>query len=397
MREEFAVLDIGSGKLNFVVGTKSADEIFFVKNFATAEYPGYFNGQWVAPERLKDDIASVIENSKFNFKIKTLYVSVPSEFTFVRTSGLLSDAGRSKTITSSAIREIHKKAESFKVNGYTALCSSALEYVLDGNIRTIHPIGEIAKNIFADMSYIFCKDEFIRSIYKIAIELGFKYVRFVDGIWAEGTQLIDEDSRAYGAVLIDVGYASTSFALIKGDGIKYKKDFPFGKGFLTDALASVLNVEYEVAQNLLPKITLNIESDDMSVYQYEVGGTKYESKAKEVNSFLHSFILSNLVDFVNSCIDEIKTDDKMNSAQNAFGANAYPSINELTRFFLVGGGISEIRGAANFFARALSREVTLLTAGTAGWDKPYYASMFATLEIAEKMSQKNSLLERLFR
>ncbi|MDE5549511.1 MAG: hypothetical protein K2J13_04600, partial [Clostridia bacterium] len=302
MREEFAVLDIGSGKLNFVVAAKSADEIFFVKNFATVEYSGYFNGEWVSEERLRDDISTVIEKSNFNYKIKTLYVSVPSEFTFVRTSGLLSDAGRSKTITSSSIRDIHKKAESFKINGYTALCSSALDYVLDGDRYTIHPIGETAKNIYANMSFIYCKDEFIRAIYKIAIGLGFKYVRFVDEIWSEGTQLIDEDSRVDGAVLIDVGYASTTFALIKGDGIKYKKDYAFGKGFLTDALASVLNVDYDVAQSLLPKITLNIESDDMSVYQYEVGNTKFESKAKEVNSFLHSFIVSNLVDFVNKCI-----------------------------------------------------------------------------------------------
>lgn len=397
MREEFAVLDIGSGKLNFVVGTKSADEIFFVKNFATVEYPGYFNGEWVAPDRLKDDVASVVEKSNFNRKIKTLHVSVPSEFTIVRTSGLLADAGRSKTITSSSIRDIHKKAESYKVSGYTALCSSALEYVLDGNRKTIQPIGEVAKNIYANMSYIFCKDEFIRAIYKIAIELGFKYVRFVDGIWAEGTQLIDEDARTGGAVLIDVGYASTTFALVEGDGIKFKKDYPFGKGFLTDALATVLNVDYEVAQNLMPKITLNIESDDMSVYQYEVGNTKFESKAKEVNSFLHSFIVSHIVNFVDECVNEIKELDKINAAENAFGANIYPSINDNTEFFLVGGGLSEIRGASNFFSRALSREVNLLSAGTAGWDKPHYASMFATLEIADKMSQKNSLLERLFR
>ncbi len=397
MREEFAVLDIGSGKICFVVGTKSADEIFFVKNFASVEYPGYFNGDWIAKDRLKDDISEVIEKSKFNFKIKTLYVGVPSEFTFVRTSGILSDSGRTKTITSSAIRDIHKRAEAFKVNGYTALCSSALEYSLDGNRHTIHPIGENAKNIYADMSYIFCKDEFIRAIYKIAIELGFRYVRFVDGIWAEGTQLIDEISRVDGAVMIDVGYSSTTFALMKGDGIKYKKDCQFGKGYLIDALAGVLNVDYEVAESLLSKVTLNIESDDMSVYQYEVGKAKFECKAKEINSFLHNYILKNLVDFVNTCISEIREADKMSESQNAFGAGVYPSVNDLTRFFLVGGGVSEIRGAANFFARALSREITLLSAGTAGWDKPYYASMFATLEIAEEMSRKNSLLERLFR
>ena len=73
------------------------------------------------------------------------------------------------------------------------------------------------------------------------------------------------------------------------------------------------------------------------------------------------------------------------------------SITSDTKFFLTGGGLSEFRGASNFFARALGRDVSMLTANTAGWDKPYYASTFATLDIADKMNKKNSLLERLFR
>ncbi|MDE6189085.1 MAG: hypothetical protein K2G37_02195 [Clostridia bacterium] len=397
MREEFAVLDLGSGKINFVVGVKSVDNIFFVKNFATAEYSGYFNGEWIAPELLKNDIAEVIKKSKFNYKIKTLFVAVPSEFTFARTSGILSDAGRSKTVTSSTIKDIHKKADAFKVKGYTALCSSAIEYVLDGSRRTLHPIGEIAKNVYANMSYIFCKEEFIARIYKIAMELGFKYVRFVDGIWAEGTQLIDEDTRIDDVVMIDVGYASTTFTLIKGEGIKYKKDYPFGSGFIIDALAKALEVEYDVAKSLMGKVTLNIESDSTSVYQYEIGNRKYECSAKEINSFLHGYILENLVDFINACIKEVKSNDELSVAQNSFDGAAGYSITPDTRFYLVGGGLSEYRGAANFFARALGRDVSLITADTAGWDKPYFASMFATLEIADKMSQKNSILERLFR
>ncbi len=396
MKEEFAVLDIGSGKLAFAVGVKSADEIFFVKNFASAEYSGYFNGEFVAPERLKDDVAQVIADSKFDFRIKTLYVGVPSQFTAIRTSGLLSDAGKTKQITSSMIKDIHKKAEGFKVGGYRALCSSALEYVLDGSVHTIRPIGESAKNIYANMSYIFCKEDFIHAVYDIAVSLGFKYVRFIDGVWAEGTQLIDERTRADGAVLIDVGYAATTFALIKGDGIKYKKDYPFGSGFLVDALANALDIDYDAAKKILPQITLNLETDSVSAYQYEVDSIKYDCKASEINSYLHSIIAGNLVEFVNECIEDVKRNDELAVAQNAFGGKSIGSINYLTGFFVTGGGLSEIKGALNYFSRTLSRDVELLSAGSAGWDKPYYSSLFATLEIADKMSRKNSILERLF-
>ena len=55
-----------------------------------------------------------------------------------------------------------------------------------------------------------------------------------------------------------------------------------------------------------------------------------------------------------------------------------------------------MRGASQFFARAMGREVGLLTSNMAGWDKPYQASVFATMEVAEKMNRKNSLLEKLF-
>ncbi len=394
MKEDIAVLDIGSGKISFVVGVKSVDETFVIKNFATSDYSGYFNGEWVSPETLPSDILNVISKSNFDFKTKTLYVATPSEFTYVKTHGMLSNLGKKRTVAPSLIRDIHNKAESFKVNGYSLLCSSALEYVLDSDARTMSPIGKDAQTVYADMSYIFCNEAFIKTLCDIATAIGFKFVKFIDGVWAEGTQLIDEQSRANGCVLIDVGYASTTFAFIKGDGVKYKRNFPFGQGYMIDALANAIGVDYETARDMLSQITLNIESDAMSTYHYEREGKQFECKAREINNFLHYQIVNNLVDFVNYCIVDMQKSEGTNerSAQN----NPLGEINLLTEFYLTGGGITEIRGASKYFERALAREVNILGGSTAGWDKPYYASMFATLEVAEKMNRKNSLLEKLF-
>ncbi|MDE6474610.1 MAG: hypothetical protein K2L70_05880 [Clostridia bacterium] len=395
--KDVAVLDFGSGKLSFIVGVRSVDNCFVVKNYASIEYPGYYGGEWVSVDTLSDDVSEVISQSGFDFRKKTLFVAVPSEFTQIRLSGMVSDLGKKKCINSSILTQIHDKAEGITPSGYTALCSSALEYVLDGELSTVKPIGQYAQNIYAQMSYVFGKDEFIKTVYAIVTNLGFKDVKFVDGIWAEGGQLIDERARVNGAVLIDVGYASTTFALIKGDGIKYKKDKSFGSGFLIDGLASAMGVEYEVAQSMFSQITLNIESDDKSVYRYEIGARRYECKAKDVNNFLHNKILTQLVDFANACISEIKEQDETLSLGSSLTAlNKAGSINLMTEFYLTGGGLSSIRGASQFFARALGREVGILTGNMPGWDKPYQASAFATMEVAEKMNRKNSLLEKLF-
>lgn len=396
MREDIAVLDIGSGKLVFVVGQKSSDDNFNIKNFASVQYPGYYNGEWVDKDSLPSYIDEVVKKSNFNFRTKTLYVSVPSEFTFVKTNGLLTNLKKKKTITESMIKDIHNKADSFKVADHSVLCSSALEYILDEEEHTISPIGEKAGNIYANMSYIFCKDEFIRLICDISAKIGFKYIKFIDSVWAEGTQLIDTEVRINGAVLIDVGFASTTFAFIKGDGIKYKKTTSFGYGFMVDALSRALNVDYDTAENMLSQITLNIDSDESSTYQYISNNVQYECRARDINNFLHCQIADNLVDFVNANIYKIKELDEMTNSRSSYTGKAIGVINYLTKFYITGGGLSEIRGAVKYFERLLAKEVKILKGNTAGWDKPYFASAFATLEVADKMNRKNSLLQKIF-
>ena len=246
------------------------------------------------------------------------------------------------------------------------------------------------------MYYIFCKNDFIRTVCDIAARIGFKHVKFIDGVWAEGTQLIEAESRINGAVLIDVGYASTTFAFVKGDGIKYKNSASFGYGFMVDALAKALNVNYYVAEKMLSQITLNIDSDETSTYQYMNGNVQYECRARDINNLLHCLIADNLVDFVNSNVYAIKEMDDLTNSRSGYSGTPVSSINYLTEFCLTGGGLSEIRGAVKYFERLLAKEVVMLKGNTAGWDKPYFASAFATLEVADKLNTKNSLLQKIF-
>lgn len=394
MREEIAILDIGSGKLVFAVGQKSAEDNFCIRNFASTQYQGYYQGEWVDKDMLPQFIANIVKQSNFDRKTKTLYVAVPSEFTKIRTNGLLTNYSKKKVISENVIRDIHNRADNMKLDGYSVLCSSALEYILNDYQHTLLPIGESADRVYANMSYIYCKDDFIHTICDIGAKLGFKYVKFIDNIWAQATQLINQQTREKGALLIDIGYASTTIAYIKGDGIKYKADIAYGYGFLVDSLAQALDVSYDVANSMINQITLNIESDESSTYHYTNDGRVYECKAREINNFLHSMITNNLVDFVNATIYEIKDKEFVSNSQDSDYKDGF--ITGDTQFYLSGGGLASIRGAIKFFERALAKNLTILTPKEAGWDKPYFSSVFATMEVADKLNRKNSLLEKIF-
>ena len=76
--------------------------------------------------------------------------------------------------------------------------------------------------------------------------------------------------------------------------------------------------------------------------------------------------------------------------------NSLGSINLMTEYYLTGGGLCALRGGPQFFARSIEQELDVLVGNTAGWDKPYYSSLFAAMEIAAKMKKKSTLLEKLF-
>ena len=95
--KEIWVLDIGSGKLVFLSGKKSLSGLCSVARLETVDYDGFYGGEWLSPEKLRDDVASVIPVGVK--RPSTLYVGVPGDFLNFRNNTVHTRFDCVKTVT----------------------------------------------------------------------------------------------------------------------------------------------------------------------------------------------------------------------------------------------------------------------------------------------------------
>ena len=82
-----SVLDIGSSKLTVMIGEKGVNNTFNVRGAGEVNYAGFYEGAFLEPENLQSAIKEAISKAETNscLTVKKLYVSVPSEFSYVET------------------------------------------------------------------------------------------------------------------------------------------------------------------------------------------------------------------------------------------------------------------------------------------------------------------------
>ncbi len=381
MEKNVAVLDIGSGKLVFAVGRKTGKGIYIVDNYACRRVPVYCQGQWIDVETLALDLEQVVAKSGYNGKIRTVYVGVPSEFVKLESSAPILKFDRERLITDEVIDEIQTQGDCFSDRGgYRTISSAARGYTLDERTRTLYPVGERARVLRADMTYVLCRKDFCETADKLLARFGFDTVKFISQSWAQGSQLLDSDLRESGCCVADVGFLSTSFFRVKGDGLEYLTTAPLGCGCIADDLSVALDISIESALAFLPRINLARELRDGDMYEVADGTNVYRYDAGEVNALVQDR-LRQLAGFFERCIRESRAKDA-------------PAGNE--RIFLTGGGIPLIRGAVGSIETHLGRQVIVLVADVPRYDRAADTSFTALLNVASEIKASKSFWNKLF-
>lgn len=379
MGKEVAVLDIGSSKLCFAVGSKNSIGVINVSSFSCETYQGYYESEFCDFENLLDDVKRTINASRIEKMPKTLYVSVPAEFSKVDTRTSYMNFGREKLITRQIIDELHKKGDKLDQNNeWVLISSSAINYTLDEQYSTLDPLGDRATHVSATISYLYASDLFVRIFDSIAIELGIESVKYVISTWAVSSRFIDTEARKFGSLSLDIGFGSTSLALVKGDGIISQYTAPLGTGSIFDALARQLDVDFEAALELQKNVNLDFAMMEGAVYTVQSNNRIKTFKAIDINNALKAR-LDDIVDFIENSIDQ------------------EPGVvSDSTPVYLTGGGISGIKGSVAYLEKKLKRRVKGRVAGVNGFDKPYFTSLIALIDVAYEINENQSIWNKLF-
>ncbi|MDR1906121.1 MAG: hypothetical protein LBQ27_04295 [Clostridiales bacterium] len=361
---EVAVLDIGSGTIRVAVAEKNNRSNIVIRGIGEIKYSGYFDGEWIEPEEMRQVILSAVSKAEFSsgVKIKKLYVGVPSEFTYsvCKEAALFFD--REREIGSGEVETLFRRNDKFEDNDeYETIDISAVYFLLSDNKRIIEPRGIMSDKIKALTSYVRCKKTFITEIRDLLSSVNI-HAEFVSSVLAEITYLFEPQQRDRYILFVDSGYLSTSVALLRGDGLLNLSSFSLGGGHITADISEMFDLPF-----------------DESEYLKERSDVAYaDANARiRLNSIPNEEVLLKDV----SDIVSARLEDFAEEISCAIKSGKYDCPQHVT-LFLTGGGLSYIKGAKDFLSELIGRNVEIIAPNVPKYDKPHFSSLFGLINIA---------------
>lgn len=366
--KEIWVLDIGSGKLVFLSGKKTVSGLYSVSRLSTSDYDGFYDGEWLSPDNLAEDFASVMP---VGVKApSTLYVGVPCDFLQYRNNTVRARFGTVRTVTRGDVDKLYATGNIFASDKRrTVIATAACGFGLDGGSFVIDPIGRQTSVLQADVTYIMCDSAFCAKVTTAAQAYGFKEICFVSSFWAECTSLLDKFTRAQGVIAADIGYASSSVAFVLGDGFDSFRSMPLGYATIVGDLSEQLGLDCDDAVKLLDEVNLGYSDDETYMLDTGEGVASFPAEA------VHGIVRGTL-DRLVAVIDSLRGDS---------GA----------KIFVTGGGLTSVKGALAYLGSATDGNPQMFAPGVPMYSKPWLSSAFGTFDAADKTESGNSLLGRL--
>lgn len=379
MEKNVAILDIGSHKMVFAMARKSNKGIYSIINFAKLEYPGFFEGRWVEGDMLGADVSKVIEKSRFDKQLKTVFVGVPSSFIKVEMQERAVDFGKEKIITKKVLEDfLSTCGEPSEIDSnYMVISSAATNYTIDNNKEVMCAIDERATKLKANISFVLCQKSFCKLFDTLLSVEGFENIAYISSTWAQNCKLLEFDTKNNGAIIVDVGFVTTSFSYQKGEGIECLKTISMGGANISDDLSSSLYCDFFEARNLTMKANLDIDENSDKELEVTIGNDIFCISNHNVNHII-KYRLDMFVEFI------------LNSS------SALDKPLEKIPLFITGGGLTSIRGAVPYIEKQLKHTVRVLVADIPQYDKPCETSFVSVIDVANEINSNKKKLKKLF-
>lgn len=382
MSNETVILDFGSSKLTVLVGERGVNNTINVKALGTAEYAGFGGGEWYDEQRLGAAIASAIGSvTSEGYKIDRLYVGVPGEFTSVVTKELSVSLNKRRRIKEDDIDALMSLGDNFDQSTHEVIHIQPVYFSLDNDRRVPQAVGAVSGKLGGLLSYILVESSFVELVGSILSTLDITSVEYVSSVLSSALIALDSDKRDDVAVLIDVGYITSTVAVVRGDGITSLASFSMGGGFITGDLAMAMELPFKDAEALKRKVILSLSAGENDVYEINTSSGVKSFSAKEVNELV-TYRIRLVAKAIAKCLAIKGTD--------------YP---DYIPYSLTGGGISFIRGVKDVLSRELGRSVEIVAPALPQVDKPNLTSAWGVLDMAinNEKPEKKGLFARLFK
>ena len=362
-KKEVAVIDIGSSKVTAVIGQRGINKTFIIKGRYSYDYDGFSDGQFFDAENFKSILYALAGTIKKVSNVETVYVGVPGDFTqaFVKDSQI--SFSKKKKIQEEDVDTLFEAAFVLSSSKYTLINRSAVVYELDDFRRLANPVGAFSSVLKGKLSFVTCSNYFINLVKSALQTGGIKNVECVSSSLARALYLVEAEARDRIAMIVDVGYITTTFSIIQGDGILYQKSFNYGGGYITASITEKFQVDFDVAEQIKRKVNLSHRSSTPALDLIDLEDGSYYS-IDEVNHVVFSS-LDVICEYISNALEE-------------FGYN----IPEYVPLMITGGGLCFIRGAKEHLSGRLGTMVEVVAPKVPLMDSPTQSTVLSLMELA---------------
>lgn len=378
-----AVIDFGSSKISVMIAEKGVNNTFNILGRSEIEYGGYLDGEFLNKSELFTALGHAINGAETmaRTRISEVFVGVPGEFTSVIVKEPTLTFPNKRKITGIEIEQLFNVGNTFENNAdFLLINRSPIFYTLEDGTMMIDASESKTKKLTGQLSYVLATKKFTDLITELLLQYDIKKIEFMSTCLAECMYLIDATERDRFAVLIDVGYTTTSVMLMRGDGLLYLKSFAVGGGHITADLYEYFQIPFPVAEELKRKVSLTFAVSSNEEYHVETKTKKYSFSCAEVHKVVEAR-LDIIAKMVQKCI--------------SLCAIEFPSY---INYKLTGGGISYMRGAKEYVGRRLGKNIEHVKNSIPQYDSPQLSSTFALLSLAmQKRKTGKNLFERVLK
>lgn len=379
-KKTVTVLDVGSSCVIAAAAESGLNNMIVIKGLAKQSYAGFSDGEFFDKAELDGAVRGCLKQVGADSGIApdVVYVGVPGEFTTVVLKNHRIAFDRSRRIGDAELNRLYDSAYELKSRRYSIINRSGVYFTLDDGRRVADPVGETSKSLHGCLSYVLCDKNFIDLFTPMILKCGAERAEFVSSALAEALYLFAPEVRDRTALLVDIGYITTSLSVVQGDAIIYQKGFSYGGGYIAAMLTEFFDIDADIAEKLKRKVNLSVGGENDS-YKVVDGDKEYTFPADKVNEIVFAS-LDDLCESIEFCI----TDSRF-------------VIPEYVPLSLTGGGICLMRGAKEHISRRLNMVAETLSPDLPNRNSPADSSLAALMRLALKQpAKKSGFLKKLF-
>lgn len=373
MRKNYvATLDVRSSEITAVVGERGVNNTFIIKSKCTVPYDGYSDGALFDEENFIAALSEVIRGTLASAdKLKSFYVGVPGEFLKLINTDNVITFSSAKRIGKNDLAALEKICAPAEEENFKTIKHSCLYYVLSDKRKVINPVGMLSDSVQGRFCYFKCDKKFIDCV----TEAFKKYeeilkINLIPSPYAEAMYLVEPEQRDECAVLFDLGYISSTYNVICGNGLLFSDSYSIGIGHIVYYLMDKLDIPYEVASSFLSTVNLNAKETLNGTEEVVYDGVTYRFPLVTLRDIIREGL-----DGICEVIDECR---KSFSGKNIDGKT----------LLITGDGVQVIRGDVDHISGRLEKGVEIASPKVPYYDKPKYASLFSLLDISLKDALK---------